>query len=119
MANSNHRLVYSDETGTTCPKCGLRLQKCRCNNKPSNKTKSDGIVRLQRETKGRKGQGVTLITGVPLTGDDLKALAKEIKQKCGTGGTIKNGVIEIQGDHRDLLLSLLEDKGWKVKKAGG
>ncbi|MDX2479798.1 MAG: translation initiation factor Sui1 [Desulfuromusa sp.] len=123
MANSNHRLVYSDEIGTTCPKCKQQLQKCRCNHKPAhnpaNSAKIDGIVRLHRETKGRKGQGVTLITGIPLTGDELKSLAKALKQKCGTGGTIKNGVIEIQGDHRDLLLSLLEDKGWKVKKSGG
>ena len=120
MSNSNSRLVYSDEIGSNCPKCGQPLQKCRCNNKPSNNnTKGDGIIRIQRETKGRKGKGVTLITGIPLTGDELKSLAKSLKQKCGTGGTIKNGVIEIQGDHRDLLLGLLVGKGWKVKQAGG
>lgn len=120
MGSSNHRLVYSDEIGSNCPKCGQPLQKCRCDNKSSNNnTKSDGIVRIQRETKGRKGKGVTLITGIPLTGDELKSLAKSLKQKCGTGGTIKNGVIEIQGDHRDLLLELLKGKGWQVKKAGG
>ncbi len=62
---------------------------------------------------------MTLITGIPLIGDELKSLAKILKQKCGTGGTIKNGVVEIQGDHRDLILNLLENKGWKVKKAGG
>ena len=119
MSNSNSRLVYSDEIGSSCPKCGQPPQKCRCNNKPSNSSKGDGIVRIQRETKGRKGKGVTLITGIPLTGDELKSLAKSLKQKCGTGGTIKNGVIEIQGDHRDLLLGLLVEKGWKVKQAGG
>ena len=119
MPNSNTRLVYSDETGSTCPKCSQLLRKCRCNNKPVNSVNSDGIVRIQRETKGRKGKGVTLITGIPLVGDELKSLAKTLKQKCGTGGTIKNGVVEIQGDHRDLILNLLEDKGWKVKKAGG
>ena len=120
MGSSNHRLIYSDEIGSNCPKCGQLLQKCQCNNNPANNNlKGDGIVRIQRETKGRKGKGVTLITGVPLMRDELKSLAKSLKQKCGTGGTIKNGVIEIQGDHRDLLLSLLEDKGWKVKKAGG
>ena len=79
----------------------------------------DGIVRIQRETKGRKGKGVTLINGVPLAGAELKQLAKKLKQKCGTGGTIKNGVIEIQGDHRDLLLAELTQLGWKVKIAGG
>jgi translation initiation factor 1 len=123
MENSNNRLVYSDEIGTTCPKCSQQLQKCRCNHNPAHNPagtcKTDGIIRLQRETKGRKGQGVTLITGVPLIGDELKSLAKALKQKCGTGGTIKNGIIEIQGDHRDLLLKLLGEKGWKVKKAGG
>ena len=119
MGSSNHRLVYSDEIGTTCPKCGLPLKKCRCGRSTEKQSKGDRIVRIHRETKGRKGKGVTLISGVPLAGDELKALAKTLKQKCGTGGTIKNEVIEIQGDHRDLLLGLLEDKGWKVKKAGG
>lgn len=119
MSNSNSRLVYSDEIGTTCPKCGWRLKDCRCNKKPESITKGDGIVRIQRETKGRKGKGVTLISGIPLAAGELKVLAKTLKQKCGTGGTIKNGVIEIQGDHRDLLLGLLQDKGWQVKKAGG
>ena len=119
MGSSNHRLVYSDDIGPTCPKCGQPLKKCQCNSKHSNSPKGDGVVRIQRETKGRKGKGVTLITGIPLVGDELKSLAKTLKQKCGTGGTIKNGVIEIQGDHRDLLLDLLQDKGWKVKIAGG
>ena len=119
MSNANSRLVYSDEIGPTCRKCGHPLKKCRCNSTPADPSKSDGIIRIQRETKGRKGKGVTLVTGIPLAGEELKALAKALKQKCGTGGTIKNEVIEIQGDHRDLLLSLLQEKGWKVKKAGG
>tara|TARA_R100001440_G_scaffold8937_5_gene16829 strand:- start:10646 stop:10876 length:231 start_codon:yes stop_codon:yes gene_type:complete len=76
-------------------------------------------VRLSRETKGRKGKGVTLITGIPLAEKELKAYAKTLKAKCGTGGTVKDGVVEIQGDHRDLLLPLLQQKGWTVKKAGG
>jgi translation initiation factor 1 len=119
MGSSNHRLVYSDSIGPTCPKCGQRLQKCRCHSPGEKQTPKDSIVRIQRETKGRKGKGVTLITGIPLAGDELKVLAKTLKQKCGTGGTIKNGVIEIQGDHRELLLELLKEKGWQVKKAGG
>ncbi len=82
-------------------------------------TRSDGVVRVARQTKGRKGKGVTLITGVPLTGDDLKDLAKSLKQKCGSGGTVKDGVIEIQGDHRDALVSDLQSRGWTVKKSGG
>lgn len=119
MSNSNSRLVYSDEAGSTCRKCGQKLQNCRCSMTTENRPKSDGIVRIQRETKGRKGKGVTLITGVPLADTELKSLAKTMKQKCGTGGTIKNGVIEIQGDHRDLLMDFLKEKGWQVKKAGG
>ncbi len=118
MKKSNSRLVYSDNLGTHCPQCGQPLRKCRCNEQQA-PPKADGIVRIQRETKGRKGKGVTLISGVPLSGEELKALAKTLKQKCGTGGTVKNGSIEIQGDHRDLLLQLLQEKGWKVKKAGG
>ena len=76
-------------------------------------------MRVGRETKGRKGKGVTLVTGVPLPVDELKLLAKELKQKCGTGGTLKDGVIEIQGDHRGVLIELLKAKGWPVKRAGG
>ena len=81
--------------------------------------KRDGSVRVVRETKGRTGKGVTLVTGVPLSASELKLLARELKQKCGTGGTLKDGVIEIQGDHRDTLIELLKAKGWTVKKAGG
>ena len=76
-------------------------------------------MRVGRETKGRKGKGVTLISGVPLPPVELKKLAKELKQKCGTGGTLKDGVIEIQGDHRDALIALLKAKGWPVKRSGG
>lgn len=80
---------------------------------------SDGIIRLQRETKGRKGKGVTLITGFDLAADELKNLAKQLKQHCGTGGTVKNQQIEIQGDHRNSLKPFLESKGFQVKLAGG
>ena len=79
----------------------------------------DGVVRVSRETNGRKGKGMTIITGVPLRGSDLKELAKQLKQKCGTGGTVKGDIIEIQGDHRDKLITELSDRGWTVKKAGG
>ena len=78
-----------------------------------------GVVRVGRETKGRKGKGVTLVTGVPLAAAELAKLGKELKKKCGTGGTVKDGVIEIQGDHRDRLVAELEKRGWTVKRAGG
>lgn len=76
-------------------------------------------VRVGRETKGRKGKGVTVVTGVPLSGPALAELAGELKRKCGAGGTLKDGVIEVQGDHRDALVALLSARGWRVKRAGG
>jgi len=79
----------------------------------------DGIVRVSRETKGRKGKGVTLITGVLLDETGLQRLATELKRRCGAGGTVREGVIEIQGDHRDLLVAELAKRGYTVKRAGG
>ena len=81
--------------------------------------RGDGTVRVSRETKGRKGKGVTLISGVPLGAEALAALTKELKQRCGSGGTVKDGMIEIQGDHRDRLLVELQSRGYRVKMAGG
>ena len=83
------------------------------------KQKNDGVIRVGRETKGRKGAGVTVITGIPTHPEGLKQIAKELKQKCGTGGTVKNGVIEIQGDQRDLLVQELSARGYTVKRVGG
>ena len=80
---------------------------------------SDGTVRIRRETKGRKGKGVTTVSGIGLAEIDLKTLAKQLKQKCSTGGTVKDGVIEIQGDHREKLKTELEKLGHTVKLAGG
>ena len=114
----NNRPVYSDQFGRLCPACVQPLKSCQCR-KPAASNKGDGIVRIQRETKGRKGKGVTLISGLDLETQQLKELAKELKQRCGTGGTVKDGLIEIQGDQRDMLLELLQQRGWKVKKAGG
>jgi len=79
----------------------------------------DGIVRVSRETKGRKGKGVTLIRGMALAEPELRLLTSRLKQLCGTGGTLKDGVIEIQGDHRERLLLWLLEQGYKAKKAGG
>lgn len=79
----------------------------------------DGIVRVSRETKGRKGAGVTIISGLPGSEDDLKKLAAELKKKCGAGGAIKDGQIEIQGEHRDRLVAELDKMGYRVKRSGG
>lgn len=115
---SSGGFVYSTAHGRMCPGCGKPIKQCQCKKRQS-APKGDGIVRVGRETKGRKGSGVTVITGVPLRGDQLKDLARELKAKCGSGGTIKNGVIEIQGEHRDRLVVLLSEKGYTVKKSGG
>lgn len=111
-------LVYSTESGRTCPDCQQPRTQCQCKSQEAI-PEGDGIVRISRETKGRKGKGVTLIRGIPLAEKDLKALAKKLKARCGTGGTVKDGVIEIQGDQRDLLVTELSQQGYTVKKAGG
>ena len=110
-------LVFSTEQGRMCPGCRQPVADCICG-QPA-RSEGDGIVRVSRETKGRKGKGVTLVTGIPLDDKELKAFAKVLKAKCGTGGTVKDGVVEIQGDQRDLLVPLLEAKGWTVKRSGG
>ena len=111
-------VVYSTESGKICPDCGHPEKKCCCSRK-KNPHPSDGIVRISRETKGRKGSGVSLISGLPLAEADLKKLAKHLKKKCGSGGTVKKGIIEIQGNHRDTLLDVLTNMGYRVKRAGG
>jgi translation initiation factor 1 len=79
----------------------------------------DGTVRVRRETRGRGGKTVTVVTGIPLPDDRLKELAGELKRRCGSGGTLKDGVIEIQGDHAALLVAELAKKGFTAKRAGG
>ena len=111
------RLVYSSDQGQMCPECRQPVDDCRCPKSPQAPT-GDGPVRVSRETKGRKGKGVTLVTGAPLGAADLAILGKELKRKCGSGGTVKDGVIEIQGEHRDLVVAELEKKGWTVKRSG-
>lgn len=115
---ANSTLVYSTEHGNACPKCGRPLSACACGKK-SVPPKGDGVVRIQRQTKGRKGSGVCLITGLPLAGADLEKLAKQLKQRCGSGGTVKDGIVEIQGDHRETLLAELKKLGYAAKLAGG
>ena len=110
--------VWSTRGGRLCSRCDQPVDRCRCPKAGPVKT-GDGIVRVSRETKGRKGKGMTLIHGVPLAPAELKALAKKLKAMCGSGGAVKDGVIEIQGDHRDRLVPALEKEGWTVKKVGG
>ena len=111
-------LVYSTEHGRICPGCNRPVAACACKAKTP-APRSDGIVRVGRETKGRKGSGVTTITGLVLGPAELKELGSRLKKRCGTGGTIKDGVIEIQGDQRDLLVEELQQLGYTVKRTGG
>jgi translation initiation factor 1 len=114
MKNSNYStLVYSTETGRIRPDKGK--------SQPSHPAKppAGGIVRLRREVKGRGGGTVIVITGLPLPDSGLKELAGALKRRCGCGGTIRDGAIEIQGDHRDTLVNELQARGYKVKLAGG
>ena len=119
----NNRLVYSTESGRICPSCGHPTTKCTCKKKKTVKKPSvfpnDGIVRIRREVKGRKGKTVTAVFGVPLDDRKLQEFAKTLKRRCGTGGTVKDGIIIIQGDHREKILKeMVNDSGtrWKTIK---
>jgi translation initiation factor 1 len=122
---SNARLVYTTGQGRLCPECARPLTECRCKRSKAAvpaaaaAPKGDGIVRVGRATRGRKGKGVTIITGVPLVGDALEALATRLKKRCGSGGTVTGATIEIQGDHRDLLAEELGKLGYTVRRSGG
>lgn len=117
------RVVYSTDGGriNTCPECGQLYKNCRCGSHttPGTTKKSDGIVRVMRDRKQRGGKTVTVITGVPVSADSLAALAQQLKKLCGSGGTVKDGNIEIQGDHCDKVQAKLTELGYKVKRAGG
>lgn len=107
-------LVYCTEHGKMCPACAKPMPACVCGQTQA--VTGDGTIRVRLETKGRKGKGVTLITGVPLASAELAQLGKQLKQQCGSGGTVKEGVIEIQGDHCESLAEALKKLGWNVKK---
>jgi translation initiation factor 1 len=121
------RLVYSSDAGrvSTCPTCGLPYKHCVCEQgekQPGNTAfnkRNDGIVRVQRDRKGRGGKTVTVITGIPADQNAIAALAQQLKKLCGSGGTVKEGTIEIQGDHCDKVQAKLTEMGYKVKRAGG
>ena len=111
-------LVYSTESGRMCPDCRMPVAQCACK-QASARPAGDGIARVSRQTKGRGGKAVTLVTGLPLDDAALAQLGKQLKAACGSGGTVKDGVIEVQGDHVDKLMTTLQTQGWKVKRAGG
>jgi translation initiation factor 1 len=116
--NKEGGIVYSTQHGRMCNSCSKPIKKCVCKQQKLS-FPTDGIVRVSRETKGRKGKGVTVIKGVDLNPLALAKLGKDLKIKCGSGGTVKNGIIEIQGDHTAQVLELLKKEGFTVKRAGG
>ena len=119
---NNSKLVYSTEFGRICSRCGKPAENCSCKAKkatPRSDIQFDGIIRIRRESKGRKGKIVTAISGFQEGADDLKQIARKLKSQCGSGGSIKDGVIIIQGDHRQTIQSELQKQGFKVKLAGG
>lgn len=115
------RTVYSSKHGRICLTCSAPIDLCRCKQvrEAAARAQGDGTVRIRRETKGRKGKTVTTVSGVPLAPPALQDLAKELKRRCGSGGALKDGVIEIQGDHREVLKDELEQRGFQTKFAGG
>ena len=111
-------LVYSTDGGRMCPVCRQPLAACACAPQPRAPT-GDGVVRVSREGKGRGGKTVTLVRGLALDDAALAALGKRLRSACGSGGTVKDGVLEVQGDHAERVLELLKSEGFAVKRAGG
>jgi translation initiation factor 1 len=120
VSRDGARTVYSSHAGRICPACQRPVERCACRKgRAGAATAGDGVVRVRREIAGRRGKPVTTIAGAPLDEDRLRELASELKRRCGSGGSVKDGVIEIQGDHREAIVPLLEARGFRVKLAGG
>ena len=118
-AESSGGLVYSTEAGRMCPACRQPVAQCVCKARAKAAAAGDGVVRVSRETKGRGGKAVTLVKGLALDEAALVALGKQLKAVCGSGGTVKDGVVEVQGDHCDRVIAALQKMGHTVKRAGG
>ena len=114
----NSRIVYSTGLGSLCPNCRRAVRECVCPKGVPGAAKP-AVVRVGRETQGRAGKGVTTIVGLPLSLKDIEALAAKLKKRCGSGGTVREGTIEIQGDHRDVIVAELIKMGWPAKRSGG
>jgi translation initiation factor 1 len=113
------RRVYSTDSGRICPSCEKPLAECTCKKKQTQPVPAEGGIRIRREVKGRGGKTVTVAGGFQLDDDRLKQLAAELKRRCGTGGSVKDGEVLIQGDHRETVLAELKKKGFAAKLAGG
>ena len=114
-----YRVVYSSDTGRMCPDCNQQMDRCTCSKGRASEGAADGILRVRREVQGRKGKAVTAVRGVAGDAAALKRVLKALKQLCGSGGTVKDGVLEVQGDHCDKVVAYLERQGHKVRRAGG
>jgi translation initiation factor 1 len=112
------RIIYSTGVGSLCPNCRRPVRECACPKGAPGAAKL-AAVRVGREIKGRAGKGVTTISGLPMSLSDIESLATKLKKRCGSGGTVREGVIEIQGDHRDVIVAELIKLGWPAKKSGG
>ena len=112
-------ILYSTDTGRMCPECGKAVKKCVCKENAAKQVLGDGVVRIGRSTSGRKGKGVSVVSGLPLSAEDLKDLAKDLKRRLGVGGAVKGATIELQTDDREKIKRLLHESGYDSKIAGG
>jgi translation initiation factor 1 len=117
--SSSGGLIYSTERGRMCPQCRQALADCRCAALAKTKPAGDGVARVSRENKGRGGKTVTLVRGLALDEAALQVLGKQLRAACGAGGTVKDGAMELQGDHRERVLAWLIHEGFSAKAAGG
>jgi translation initiation factor 1 len=117
--SANSSLVYSTESGRMCPECRQALSACTCKADAKALPAGDGSVRVSRQSKGRGGKTVTLVKGLALDPAALATLGKQLRTACGSGGTVKDGVLEIQGDHCELVMATLKKHGHDAKRAGG
>ena len=116
-SSSSSGLVYSTDGGRMCPECRQPMAACICKAKAV--PTGDGVVRVSRQTKGRGGKSVTVVKGLALDAIALAALGKQLRTACGSGGTVKDGVIEVQGDHVEVVMDTLKKHGHDPKRAGG
>jgi translation initiation factor 1 len=117
-SSSSGGLVYSTELGRTCPECRHALADCTCKSATRAAPAGDGVASVSRQTKGRGGKTVTVVKGLALDDAALAALGKQLRTACGSGGTTKDGVIEVQGDHCDLVMEALKTHGHRAKRVG-
>ncbi|HKR38781.1 MAG TPA: translation initiation factor Sui1 [Paraburkholderia sp.] len=118
-SSSKGGLVYSTDGGRMCPECRRTVAECICKTIGRTQPAGDSVARVVRETKGRGGKSVTVVRGLALDPVALASLGKQLRAACGSGGTVKDGTIEVQGDHCDRIIEELKKSGHRVKSAGG